>query len=144
MDVRTIAKSRHNPLFMQEALAASVRSEGITYRRAKLLGELRHVRKDSVNGAWRNASFKGYADYMQTSEFADAVDDLVQRSTHNDVAIMCAEAVPWQPVAVSRNLSASYPQSYETLNLGQATSRTNQWPVDPRDRLASLVFPPAT
>lgn len=96
VDVRTIAKSSHNPQFMQETLAASVRSEGISYRRAKSLGGLRHVSKKSVNGAWRNASFQGYADYMQTSEFADAVDDLVRRSTHNDVAIMCAEAVPWR------------------------------------------------
>ena len=96
VDVRTIAKSGHNPQFMEDALAASVRSEGITYRRAKLLGGLRHVHKDSVNGAWRNASFKGYADYMQTPEFAEAVEDLVERSAHNDVAIMCAEAVPWR------------------------------------------------
>lgn len=96
VDVRTIPKSGHNPQFMEDALAASVRAEGISYRRAKSLGGLRHVHKDSANGAWRNASFRGYADHMQTPEFEEAVDDLVQRSTHNDVAIMCAEAVPWR------------------------------------------------
>lgn len=96
VDVRTIPKSGHNPQFMEEALAASLRAEGLTYRRAKALGGLRHVRKDSPNGGWRNKSFQGYADYMQTREFAEAVDDLVERAQHNDVAIMCAEAVPWR------------------------------------------------
>lgn len=96
VDVRTIPKSRHNPQFMEETLAASLRAEGITYRRAKSLGGLRHVRKDSPNGGWRNKSFQGYADYMQTTEFGEAVDDLVGRAQHSDVVIMCAEAVPWR------------------------------------------------
>jgi uncharacterized protein (DUF488 family) len=96
VDVRTIPKSAHNPQFMEDAVAASLRAAGLTYRRAKALGGLRHVRKDSPNGAWRNKSFQGYADYMQTSEFAEAIDDLVERAQHNDVAIMCAEAVPWR------------------------------------------------
>lgn len=96
IDVRTIPKSRHNPQFAQEALAASVRAQHITYRRMKDLGGLRHVRKDSINGAWRNASFRGYADYMQTAEFTDAIDQLVEHGKHSDAAIMCAEAVPWR------------------------------------------------
>lgn len=96
VDVRTIPKSRHNPQFMQDALAASLRAEGITYRWVKALGGLRHAHKDSPNAGWRNASFRGYADYMQTAEFAEAVDDLVKRGAHNDLAIMCAEAVPWR------------------------------------------------
>jgi len=96
IDVRTIAKSRHNPQFGEAALAASVRARRITYRRMTALGGLRHVRKDSINGAWRNASFQGYADYMQTEEFADAIDLLVERGHNSDAAIMCAEAVPWR------------------------------------------------
>ncbi|PYI65232.1 DNA repair protein [Arthrobacter livingstonensis] len=96
VDVRTIAKSRRNPQFMEESLAASLRAEGLTYRRAKALGGLRHVRKDSPNGGWRNKSFQGYADYMQTTEFAEAVDALVDRAKHSDLVIMCAEAVPWR------------------------------------------------
>jgi uncharacterized protein (DUF488 family) len=96
VDVRTIAKSGHNPQFMEEALAAGLRAEGLTYRRATGLGGLRHVQKDSPNGGWRNKSFQGYADYMQTTDFADAVAELVQHAQGNDVAIMCAEAVPWR------------------------------------------------
>lgn len=96
IDVRTIPKSRHNPQFNEDDLAASVRKRRITYRRMKALGGLRHVRKDSINGAWRNASFQGYADYMQTGEFAEAIDLLVDRGRHSDAAIMCAEAVPWR------------------------------------------------
>lgn len=96
VDVRTIPKSGHNPQFMEDALATSLRAEGITYRRAKALGGLRHVRKDSPNGGWRNKSFQGYADYMQTPDFTEALEDLLDRSQHSDVAIMCAEAVPWR------------------------------------------------
>ena len=96
IDVRTVPKSRHNPQFNADALAASVRASGITYRRMESLGGLRHTSKDSPNGAWRNASFRGYADYMQTEEFAAAVEQLRERGRHSDAAIMCAEAVPWR------------------------------------------------
>ncbi|WP_125610816.1 DUF488 family protein [Specibacter cremeus] len=96
IDIRTIPKSRHNPQFMEEAVATSVRARGITYRRMEALGGLRHVRKDSPNGAWHNASFQGYADYMQTPDFAEAVDKLIHWGRHSDAAIMCAEAVPWR------------------------------------------------
>ncbi len=96
VDVRTIPKSRRNPQFWGDALAESVREVGITYRHVKDLGGLRHRRKGSPNGAWRNASFQGYADYMLTDEFARAVDDLLGRGHTNDLAIMCAEAVPWR------------------------------------------------
>lgn len=96
VDVRTVPKSRSNPQFAGDALAASLREAGITYRWVRELGGLRHSRKGSPNGAWRNASFRGYADHMQTDEFAAAVDDLVARSRHDDLAVMCAEAVPWR------------------------------------------------
>ncbi|WP_432398484.1 DUF488 family protein [Pseudarthrobacter sp. L19] len=96
IDVRTVPKSRHNPQFNADDLAASVRARGITYRRMSSLGGLRHTTKDSPNGAWRNASFRGYADYMQTPEFAAAIDELLERGRHSDAAIMCAEAVPWR------------------------------------------------
>ncbi|WP_427005943.1 DUF488 family protein [Pseudarthrobacter sp. H2] len=96
IDVRTIPKSRHNPQYNGDSLAASLRARGITYRRMESLGGLRHAQKDSPNSAWRNASFKGFADYMQTEEFAAAVDQLVQRGRNNDAVIMCAEAVPWR------------------------------------------------
>jgi len=96
IDVRTIPKSRHNPQFNADSLAASLRASGITYRRMESLGGLRHARKDSLNGAWRNVSFRGYADYMQTEEFSTAIDQLLQRGRTNNAVIMCAEAVPWR------------------------------------------------
>ncbi|WP_349898360.1 DUF488 domain-containing protein [Parafrigoribacterium soli] len=95
-DVRTIAKSRHNPQFNETELTVSLPEAGIAYQRLEALGGLRHTTADSVNGAWRNASFRGYADYMQTPEFAAAVDGLVELGESEPTAIMCAEAVPWR------------------------------------------------
>ncbi|MGD1093790.1 MAG: DUF488 domain-containing protein, partial [Bryobacteraceae bacterium] len=68
-DVRIIPKSRHNPQFNREALDATLTAHGISYTHMPGLGGLRHPRKDSINTAWKNASFRGYADYMQTPEF---------------------------------------------------------------------------
>ncbi len=95
-DIRTIPKSRHNPQFAQENLARSLADAGIEYRWHKSLGGLRHPRKDSVNTGWRNTSFRGYADYMQTPEFATAVAELLSAGPSDHAAIMCAEAVPWR------------------------------------------------
>jgi uncharacterized protein (DUF488 family) len=100
-DIRTVPKSRHNPQFAQENLARSLADAGIKYRWHRALGGLRHPRKDSVNTGWRNTSFRGYADYMQTSDFAAAVDellndDLLRSAPEDHIVIMCAEAVPWR------------------------------------------------
>src|SRR5580704_3045579 len=78
VDVRTIPKSRHNPQFNIESLAASLQAAGIQYRHLPGLGGLRHARKDSMNNGWRNASFRGYADYMQTDEFYENLNQLIQ------------------------------------------------------------------
>ena len=96
VDVRTVPRSRHNPQFEQDALAASLRSEGFEYRWMRGLGGLRPSRKDSINFGWRNKSFRGYADYMQTEEFAAAMKELLALDSEPGVAIMCAEAVPWR------------------------------------------------
>ncbi len=96
IDVRTIPRSRHNPQFNEDALPASLAAEGIGYRHMAALGGLRHARKDSPNGGWRNTSFRGYADYMQTAPFEEAVDALILLGRERRVAIMCAEAVPWR------------------------------------------------
>jgi uncharacterized protein (DUF488 family) len=96
VDIRTVPKSRHNPQFAQENLAKSLQEAGIHYRWQRSLGGLRHPRKDSINTGWRNAGFRGYADYMQTPEFAAAVDELLAQSPHEETAVMCAEAVPWR------------------------------------------------
>ncbi|HZY74211.1 MAG TPA: DUF488 domain-containing protein [Edaphobacter sp.] len=96
IDVRTIPKSRHNPQYNREALERSLRDAGIGYEHMRALGGLRHPRKDSPNMAWRNESFRGYADYMQTTEFESALNALVEAAAHEAIAIMCAEAVPWR------------------------------------------------
>jgi hypothetical protein len=95
-DIRTIPKSRHNPQFAQENFAPALAGAGIEYRWQKSLGGLRHARKDSINTGWRNASFRGYADYMQTPEFAAAFNELLESTQHTDTVLMCAEAVPWR------------------------------------------------
>jgi len=96
VDIRTVPGSRRNPQFNGDALAASLAAEHIDYVHMRALGGLRRPRKDSPNGAWRNAGFHGYADYMQTPEFGAALDELVRLSRERRVAIMCAEAVPWR------------------------------------------------
>lgn len=96
VDIRTIPRSRHNPQFNGSDLAASLTAEHIEYTHMQALGGLRHARKDSVNTGWRNTSFRGYADYMQTEAFQNALAILVQVSRQKRVAIMCAEAVPWR------------------------------------------------
>ena len=95
-DVRTIAKSRHNPQFGEDELRVSLPAAGIEYRRLAGLGGLRHTTAASVNGAWRNASFRGYADYMQTPAFEEALGELLEIAAQQSVAVMCAEAVPWR------------------------------------------------
>ncbi|HEX8740483.1 MAG TPA: DUF488 domain-containing protein [Casimicrobiaceae bacterium] len=96
LDVRTVPRSRHNPQFDRTTLPATVAGAGIDYRHMPELGGLRHARKDSPNGGWRNASFRGYADYMQTPEFAAAIDAVVALAARERCALMCAEAVPWR------------------------------------------------
>ncbi len=96
VDVRTIPKSRHNPQFNREALAASLAAVGIEYRHMPGLGGLRKAKPDSINTAWRNASFRGYADYMQTDEFRENLEQLIRLAEERPAAILCAEAVPWR------------------------------------------------
>lgn len=97
-DVRTVPGSRHNPQYGAEQLAESLTDAGIGYRTMKELGGLRHTPAGvrSINGAWRNKSFRSFADYMQTPRFAAAIDELIALAGRHTVAIMCAEAVPWR------------------------------------------------
>jgi uncharacterized protein (DUF488 family) len=96
VDVRTVPKSRYNPQFGKEALAASLEQAGIAYTHLEKLGGLRHTSKASVNLGWQNASFRGFADYMATPEFQAGLDELKALAEKKTVAIMCAEAVPWR------------------------------------------------
>ena len=96
VDVRTIPKSRRLPHFNRESLEVVLPGQGIAYNHLLGLGGLRHPRKDSINTAWQNDSFRGYADYMQTEEFAASLNQLIEIAAKRVTAIMCAEAVPWR------------------------------------------------
>lgn len=96
LDVRTIPRSRHNPQFNRDALPTSLAAHQIAYTYLPELGGLRHTHKDSINSGWRNLSFRGYADYMQTSAFADNVQWVAELTRTERCVLMCAEAVPWR------------------------------------------------
>ena len=96
VDVRTIPRSRNNPQYNTDALAKSLAKDGLVYSHRPDLGGLRKAKKDSVNTGWRNLSFRGYADHMQTDEFWIALDGLMADGQNRRTAIMCAEAVPWR------------------------------------------------
>jgi len=96
VDIRTVPRSRHNPQFNADTLPAALRPHGLDYLRIARLGGLRRARKDSPNLGWRNASFRGFADYMLTEEFEAGLAELRDVMTRGRVAIMCAEAVPWR------------------------------------------------
>ena len=97
VDVRTIPKSRYVPWFNENKLRAALHKVKISYTLMPNLGGLRKTHKDSINQGWHNASFRGYADYMQTPEFYAGLKKLNQLiKGKQKVAIMCAEAVPWR------------------------------------------------
>ncbi|WP_018291836.1 DUF488 family protein [Verrucomicrobium sp. 3C] len=96
VDIRTIPRSRHNPQFNRETLPAALATEGIDYEHFGALGGLRRPKRNSPNGAWRNPSFRGFADYMQTPEFASAVAHLEETSRRTPLVLLCAETVPWR------------------------------------------------
>jgi uncharacterized protein (DUF488 family) len=96
IDIRTIPRSRHNPQFNRETLGPALRKCGIAYVQVKKLGGLRHARPGSKNLGWHNASFRGFADYMETPEFAAGVDRAIKLARVRPSVLMCAEAVPWR------------------------------------------------
>lgn len=95
-DIRTVPRSRHNPQFNADALGTALEQAHIAYVPMPELGGLRRPDKHSLNTAWRNDSFRGYADYMQTPAFGDALLKLMALAAVKSTAIMCAEAVPWR------------------------------------------------
>ena len=96
VDVRTIPRSRHNPQFNKDILPDALEKVSISYQHIVGLGGLRHARKDSPNLGWRNASFRGFADYMQTPEFTDNLEALIKLAQKEIIVLMCAETVPWR------------------------------------------------
>lgn len=96
LDVRKMPRSRPNPQFNGDTLADALAQVGIGYTHLPALGGLRRPRANSPNGAWRNRSFQGYADHMQTPEFAQGLEEVIRLAAQDRVALMCAEAVPWR------------------------------------------------
>jgi len=96
VDVRTVPRSRHNSQFNLEALPETLKSVRIGYEHMPGLGGLRHAQRDSPNMGWRNSSFRGFADYMQTEEFEKNLKKLIGLVRRKRICLMCAEAVPWR------------------------------------------------
>jgi uncharacterized protein (DUF488 family) len=96
VDVRTIPKSRHNPQFNLDDLKGRLEAHGIAYIHMTGLGGLRQTTIDSINTGWKNLSFRGYADYMQTLDFENSLEQLITIAKEKVIAIMCAEALPWR------------------------------------------------
>jgi uncharacterized protein (DUF488 family) len=141
VDVRTIPKSRHNPQFNQEELRKSLAAAGIAYRHLKALGGLRHALQDSVNTGWRNLSFRGFADYMQTEEFDRGLELLETIARKQPTAIMCAEGNPWR---CHRSLigDALVKRKWQVLEISsRKTARPHKLTPFLRVRKGRLVYP---
>ncbi len=95
-DVRTVPRSRHNPQFNKETLPHNLKNFGVRYIHMPEIGGLRHPKHESINMAWKNSGFRGYADYMQTQEFTDHLLKIIALARENRLALMCAEALPWR------------------------------------------------
>ena len=96
VDIRTIPRSRYTPQFNEDTIRESLKAVKIGYLHIKGLGGLRHALKDSLNSGWKNASFRGFADYMQTRDFDESLEKLIETAAKRATVIMCAEAVPWR------------------------------------------------
>lgn len=96
VDVRTVPRSRHNPQFNKDTFPGSLKKYKISYIHMPELGGLRRAGKDSINLAWKNASFRGFADYMLTDDFEKALVKLMKLAKKKTTVIMCAESVPWR------------------------------------------------
>jgi uncharacterized protein (DUF488 family) len=154
VDVRTIPRSRRNPQFSRENLPGSLQSAGIEYRHLPGLGGLRHPRKDSINTGWRNASFRGYADYMQAPEFVENLNHLNELASEIPTAIMCAEAVPWKchrsliadaltarGIPVLEILSATKSQPHAMTPFAKIEGQQVIYPGKAKSKVTSLDLP---
>jgi uncharacterized protein (DUF488 family) len=143
VDIRTVPRSRHNPQFNDTALAGTLAAEHVDYVPMQSLGGLRRARKDSPNTAWRNAGFRGYADYMQTQQFESALERLIAMSRQKRLAIMCAEAVPWRchRSLVADALNARAVPVIEILS--ESSYRTHKLTAFAQVEGTRITYPPA-
>lgn len=153
VDVRSIPRSRHNPQFNRETMAAKLRAARIGYVYLGKLGGRRHGRRDSENAGWRNASFRGYADYMQTPDFEAGIQRLIKLATEKRSAVMCAEAVPWRchrsliaDALVVREFRAEHimskgrRQPHSITPFAQVRGSVITYPASPQDEQMHLEF----
>ena len=148
LDIRTIPRSRRNPQFNGDSLAMSLGVVEVGYVHIKELGGLRHAKAESINIGWRNASFRGYADYMQTPEFAKALDHAIVLAKKTPSALMCAEAVPWRchrslvadallvrRIPVFEIISAAGPKEHKLTPFAHVDGTSVTYPGDQRSLL---------
>jgi uncharacterized protein (DUF488 family) len=155
IDIRAIPKSRRNPQFSSDNLAVSLHAAGIAYTHLKALGGLRQPRRDSLNTGWRNASFRGYADYMQTPEFEEALNRAIEVARGEPTALMCAEALPWRchrslvadaltvrDIEVREIVSNSAPKEHVLTSFARVTGIKITYPRESDDTQMSLIDEP--
>lgn len=151
-DVRTVPRSRRIPHFNMESLPSILRAVGISYLHMPGLGGFRHPRNDSINKAWRNSSFRGFADYMQTEEFENNLKMLIKVAGSNRIALMCAEAVPWRchrsliadallvrGIRVEHIVSRSYTEEHTLPPWAKVVGKHVVYPLD-TDSLPTNLF----
>jgi uncharacterized protein (DUF488 family) len=145
IDVRYIPKSRHVPWSSQNSLAATLKAKKILYTHMPELGGRRHPKKNSVNDGWENEGFRGYADYMQTPEFIQALDKLNEDIKLYNSAIMCAEALPWRchrslisDAEVIRNIKVLHIMSSTTTKEHELTDFAV---VNKRKKPPQIIYP---
>lgn len=141
-DVRTIPRSRHNPQFNRAVLSRALRRVGIRYRHMPGLGGLRRAQRNSINTGWRNMSFRGYADFMQTSDFRIALRKLIALARQKRAALMCAEAAPWRchrSLLADALLAQGFP-----VEESQSATRTRRHSLTPWARVngTQITYPP--
>jgi len=142
-DVRQYPRSRRFPHFNAESLAVVLPESDIAYVPMKSLGGRRRASKDSINTGWKNEAFRGYADFMQTEEFAHALDDLMVAAIEKPTAIMCAEAVPWR---CHRSLIADalLVRNWRVLDiLSPASIKPHELTKFARVKGTEITYPPA-
>jgi uncharacterized protein (DUF488 family) len=150
IDVRTIPRSRRNPQFNRETLRTKLRGARIGYVHLRKLGGLRHARRDSPNMGWRNTSFRGFADYMQTSEFDAGLQRMIKLARQKRSALMCAEAVPWRchrsliadaltvlGIRVEDIMSKNRSQLHSLTSFGRVRRNRITYPIRKASRLPS-------
>jgi uncharacterized protein (DUF488 family) len=152
IDIRTIPRSRRNPQYSIETLGPSLKAAGIEHVHLKDLGGLRRPKADSKNIGWRNASFRGYADYMATPEFETALSRAIELSQNKPTVLMCAEAVPWRchrslvadaltarKIDIKHIMSSTVANQHELTPFAQVRGKKVTYPSDKPARRSSAT-----